>query len=250
MYLSVTEKLVVEGEPQVPKLVVEGEPQVPRSVATLPNDLLVILGNHVGDPGKDDDVHSSPHRIVGEGVVALYMDSEEISRQGHQLEITPEGVVRGRGVEDDAHQLVNVRNHRSLEVEVGDDGHVVRGVHGGVGRSRGSRGRRQLSLGDDGCPLKVIGGGLFVLEELSGGLHTMTRGGGLSFSGVGILDEGLEALPESLSLLIGRHDDRVAATPGGGGRRPCSGGGHRQWTGGDGGGAPLGGDGQGVVAAP
>jgi hypothetical protein len=43
-----------------------------------------------------------------------------------------------------------------------------------------------------------------------------TRGGGLSFNGVGVLDEGLEALPKSLSLLVGRHDDRVAAVGCGG----------------------------------
>jgi hypothetical protein len=38
----------------------------------------------------------------------------------------------------------------------------------------------------------------------------MMRGSGISFSGVFILDEGLEVLSESLGLLIGIHHDRVA----------------------------------------
>jgi hypothetical protein len=56
------------------KLVVKGEPLVSCNATKLPNDLLEIQGHHVGDPGKDDDIHSSPHRIVirlnvvGEGV--------------------------------------------------------------------------------------------------------------------------------------------------------------------------------------
>jgi hypothetical protein len=63
--------------------------------------------------------------ILGEGIIRLDVVGEGVLRQGHQHEITPEGIVQGRGVKDDGHQLANVWNHRSLDVEVGDDGCVV-----------------------------------------------------------------------------------------------------------------------------
>jgi hypothetical protein len=54
---------------------------------------------------------------------------------------------------------------------------------------------------------------LFLLEELSGNQHTTTCGNDPSFNGVVVVDEGLEVLPESLSLLVRRHDNRVEEVP-------------------------------------
>jgi hypothetical protein len=79
----------------------------------LPNDL---LGYRVGEPAEDDGAHSSPHRVIRESVTGLDVVGEGVSRQGHQHEITPKGLVRGCGVQDDVHQLANVRNRRSLDV--------------------------------------------------------------------------------------------------------------------------------------
>jgi hypothetical protein len=105
-------------------MVVEGEPQVPHSAATLLNDLLEIRGDCVGDLRKDNGVHSSPRRIIRECIIRLDVVGEGVSCQGHQHEVMPEGIVRGCAVEDDVHQLVNVWNCRSIEVEVDDDGRV------------------------------------------------------------------------------------------------------------------------------
>jgi hypothetical protein len=59
MRLAVTEKLVVDGEPQGP-----------LNAATLSN-ILEIMGDRVGEPVEDKGVHSSPRRIIGEGIIEL-----------------------------------------------------------------------------------------------------------------------------------------------------------------------------------
>jgi hypothetical protein len=69
-HLSVTEKLVVEGDPQVP-----------RNAAMPSNDLLEILRDRVGEPVEDDIIHSSPCKFVGEGIVRLDVVGEGVSRK-------------------------------------------------------------------------------------------------------------------------------------------------------------------------
>jgi hypothetical protein len=51
------------------ELVLQGEPQVARRTATLPNDLLKIDSDRVGEPAEDNSVHPGPRRIIGEGVI-------------------------------------------------------------------------------------------------------------------------------------------------------------------------------------
>jgi hypothetical protein len=58
MCLTVTEELVLQDEPQVA-----------RGTTTLPNDLLKIGSDRVGEPAEDDSVHPGPCRIVGEAVI-------------------------------------------------------------------------------------------------------------------------------------------------------------------------------------
>jgi hypothetical protein len=67
-HLTVTEKLVIEGEPQGP-----------LSAATLLNNILEIMGDRVGEPTEDDTVHSSPCRIIGEGIIELDVVDEGVS---------------------------------------------------------------------------------------------------------------------------------------------------------------------------
>jgi hypothetical protein len=66
------------------ELVLHGEPQVARGTATLSNDLLKIGGEHVGEPIEDDNIHPGPRRIVDEGVIGQDVDGEEVPCQGHQ----------------------------------------------------------------------------------------------------------------------------------------------------------------------
>jgi hypothetical protein len=58
------------------------------------------------------------------------------------------------------------------------------------------------TLGGGCLPLEVGGGGLFLLHEQAGGLHTMTCSGSLGFSGVGVLDKSVEPLPMGLDLWV------------------------------------------------
>jgi hypothetical protein len=53
----------------IEELVLQGEPQLARGTATLPNDLLKINSDRVGEPAEDDNVHPGPRMIAGEGVV-------------------------------------------------------------------------------------------------------------------------------------------------------------------------------------
>jgi hypothetical protein len=42
---------------------------VARGTATLPDNLLKIGSDCVGEPAEDDNIHHGPRRIVGEGIV-------------------------------------------------------------------------------------------------------------------------------------------------------------------------------------
>jgi hypothetical protein len=107
--------LVITDEP-----VLHGEPHVTHRIATLLNDLLKIRGKRVGEPAKDDSIHPGPRRIIGEGVIGEEVVGEGVPCQGHQHQVTPDGVIGGRSVYHDVHQLANVQNRRGLDVEVGD----------------------------------------------------------------------------------------------------------------------------------
>jgi hypothetical protein len=112
-----------------------------RGTATLPNDLLRIGSDRVGEPVEDDSVHLGPRRIVSEGIVGEDMVGEGVPCQGHQHQVTLDGIAGGCTVQHDVHQLANVWYRRCLNVEVGDECRVVGGTVDHVGRSRG-RGRR------------------------------------------------------------------------------------------------------------
>jgi hypothetical protein len=93
----------------------------------LPNDLLKIDNDRLGEPAEDDGVHPDPRRVVSEGVLC----------QGHQHQVMPYGIVGGRSVQHDVHQLENVWYRRCLNVDVGDECRVVGSTIDHVGRSRG-----------------------------------------------------------------------------------------------------------------
>jgi hypothetical protein len=124
------------------ELVHQGKPQVARWMTTLPNNLLKIGSDHVGDRAEDNNVHPDPRRIVGEGDVRENMVGEGVPCQGHQHQVTPDGIVGGHSVQHDVHQLTNVWNCHCLNVEVGDECRVVGDTIDHVGRSRGRGGRR------------------------------------------------------------------------------------------------------------
>jgi hypothetical protein len=103
------------------ELVLQGEPQVARGTTMLPNDLLKIDSDRVGEPAEDYNVHPGPHRIIGEGVIGENVVGEGVPCQGH---------------------LANVWYCRCLNVEVGDECRVVGGTVDHVRCSRGRGGRR------------------------------------------------------------------------------------------------------------
>jgi hypothetical protein len=106
-------------------------------MATLSNDLLKIGSDRVGEPVEDDNVHPGPRRIIGEGVVREDVVGEGVPCQGHQYQVTPDGIAGGRSVQHDVHQLANVWYRRCLNVEVGDKYRVVGGTINHVRCSRG-----------------------------------------------------------------------------------------------------------------
>jgi hypothetical protein len=58
MMLTVTEKLVLNGEPEVA-----------RRATAFPDNLVKIRRDGVADPVKDDTVHPNPPRISGRSVI-------------------------------------------------------------------------------------------------------------------------------------------------------------------------------------
>jgi hypothetical protein len=105
----------------IEELVLQVLPYVACGVATLPNDLLKISCDCVGEPVEDDSVHPSPRRIIGERVVGEDMVSQGVLCQGYQHQVTLDGVVGGHSVQHNVHQLVNVCYRCCLNVEVGDE---------------------------------------------------------------------------------------------------------------------------------
>jgi hypothetical protein len=51
------------------KLVLDGEPEVARRATTFPDHLVKIHRDRVADPVEDDAIHSNPPRIIGWSVV-------------------------------------------------------------------------------------------------------------------------------------------------------------------------------------
>jgi hypothetical protein len=81
-----------------------------------------------------------------------------------------------------------------LDVEVGDDGVDVRQRSG-----RGLRGRERCGSGD-----QLLGGGLLLIKELTGGQDTMTRDSGLLLGSFDSNDLGVKPLLEDLGVGGGR----------------------------------------------
>jgi hypothetical protein len=118
------------------ELVLQAEPQVARGMTPLPNEPLKIGNDCVGKPAADDSVHPGPHRILDEGIIGEDVVGEGVPCQGHQHQVTPDGVVGGCSVQHYVHQLVNVWYHRCLNVEVGAECRVIGGTVDHVGCSR------------------------------------------------------------------------------------------------------------------
>jgi hypothetical protein len=127
--LTVTEKLVLDGEPEVAR----------RATAFL-DHLVKIRRDGVADSVEDDAVHPNPPRIIGWSVVRDVLD-QGVALYSLLREITPAGVLGG-GVEDDVLQLADVEHCNRLKVKSGDD-RVFVGRRGGGDELRGrDRGRR------------------------------------------------------------------------------------------------------------
>jgi hypothetical protein len=56
------------------KLVLDGEPEMACCTATFPNHLVKIRQDGVADPVEDDVVHPNPPRIIGRSVVRDVLD--------------------------------------------------------------------------------------------------------------------------------------------------------------------------------
>jgi hypothetical protein len=122
----------------IEKLVLDGEPEVARRAIAFPDHLVKIHQDGVADPVEDDVVHPNPPWIIGRGVVCDVLD-QGVALYSLLHKITPAGVVGG--VEDDVHQLVSVDHCSRLKVKSGDD-RVFIGRRGGGDELRG-RGRER-----------------------------------------------------------------------------------------------------------
>jgi hypothetical protein len=56
------------------KLVLDGEPEVARRATAFPDHLVKIHRDRVDDPVEDDTVHPNPPRIIGRSVVCDVLD--------------------------------------------------------------------------------------------------------------------------------------------------------------------------------
>jgi hypothetical protein len=119
------------------KLVLDGEPQMVRHVTAFPDHLAKLRQDGVANPVEDDAVHPYPPRIVGRSVVRDVFD-EGVALKSLLHEVTPVGVVGG-GVADDVHKLADIEDCGRLKVEAGDD-RVFVGRRGSGDELRG-RGR-------------------------------------------------------------------------------------------------------------
>jgi hypothetical protein len=98
------------------KLVLDGEPQVARRAAAFSDHLVKLRRNGVADPVEDDAVHPYPPRIIRRSVVHDVLD-EGVALKSLLHEVTPADVVGG-GVEDDVHQLVDIEDRSRLKVKL------------------------------------------------------------------------------------------------------------------------------------
>jgi hypothetical protein len=101
------------------KLVFDGEPEVARRATAFPDHLVKIRRDGVADPVEDDVVHPNPPRIIGWRVSRNVLD-KGVALESLLHEITSAGVVGG-GVEDDVHQLTDVEHCGRLKVKSDDD---------------------------------------------------------------------------------------------------------------------------------
>jgi hypothetical protein len=102
------------------KLVLDGEPDVARCTAVFPDHLMKLQRDGIANLVEDDTVHPNPPQIIGWGIGRDMLD-EGIALEGLLHKITPAGVVGGGGVEDDVHQLADIKDRSSLKVKVVDD---------------------------------------------------------------------------------------------------------------------------------
>jgi hypothetical protein len=97
------------------KLVLDGEPQVARRAAAFPDHLVKLRRDGIADPVEDDAVHSYPPRIIRRSILLDVLD-EDVAFKSLPHEVTPAGVVGG-GVEDDVHQLTDIEDRSRLKGE-------------------------------------------------------------------------------------------------------------------------------------
>jgi hypothetical protein len=190
------------------KLVLDGEPDVTRRATAFSDHLVKIRWDGVADPVEDDAVHPNPPSSV----VCDVLD-QGVALYSLLHEITPGGVVGGGGVEDDVHQLADVEHCCRLKVK-SDDDRIFVGRRGGGDELRGCgwgrrRWRRRWHTLMGSCSRLLQGGGLGLLEEEAGGLDVATGSGGMHLGILGLLDDGLKPSTEGSSLDVVRHGDRT-----------------------------------------
>jgi hypothetical protein len=169
------------------KLSLEGKPHHARGEIRRPHDVLEIQGDGPRDPGHDDVVAASPRRFASTGgSVGEDMAAESVAAKNEEKLVPPSSVGGGVGVEDDGHQVLDVRDPGGLKVEVGDHG-VVRATRGSSTWLEWSRRRRRgdalprrgvekaLRLGD--VASKSVSGGTLMLPGEGGHTHALLSGG-------------------------------------------------------------------------
>jgi hypothetical protein len=109
------------------KLVLDSEPQVTRGGTTFPNHLMELQGDRVANPVEDDAVHLAPARIDGRSDIRVDVVEEGVALKDHHHQVTLAGVGGGGGVEDDVHEGADVEDGHCLEVKTGDDGLLIGG---------------------------------------------------------------------------------------------------------------------------
>jgi hypothetical protein len=98
------------------KLVLDGEPQVTRRAAAFPDHLVKLRRDGIADPVEDDTIHPYPPRIIRRSILLDVLD-EDVAFKSLPHEVTPAGVVGGGGVEDDVHQLADIEDRSRLKGE-------------------------------------------------------------------------------------------------------------------------------------
>jgi hypothetical protein len=173
------------------KLVLDSEPQVARGGTTFLNHLMELRGDRVADPVEDDAVHPAPARIDGRRDVRVDVVEEGIALEYHHHQVTPAGVGDGGGVKDDVHKGTNVVDSRWLEVKTGDDGLLI-GIRGRrhVGGAK-RRAWHKLASSDGGL-LQGDRRLLLLLQEGACGPGTAECSNRLLFGFLGVIYEGVE----------------------------------------------------------